>query len=193
LAGIARRVPIHIEETGWPTGPGRSEARQDQVARLLLQTASDFRGTYNVSDLRWFDLRDHNTSSANFQHHYGLLRDDYSPKPAFATFRDLVASLGPPKRPRPRLRLVVRTSIARAARLRRVPLAIAGADLGLVRRVDWLRSGRGIGRRARAPFPVVVARAAHHRIAVHALVTLADGRSFTLRRALRPVDYRRSM
>jgi hypothetical protein len=50
----------------------------------------DFRGTYNVTDYRWFDLRDHNTSSQNFQQHYGLLRDDYSPKPAFGAYRELV-------------------------------------------------------------------------------------------------------
>jgi hypothetical protein len=50
----------------------------------------DFRGTYHVTDYRWFDLRDHNTSSPNLQHHYGLLRDDYSRKPAFGVYRRLV-------------------------------------------------------------------------------------------------------
>ena len=47
----------------------------------------EFRGTYNVTDYRWFDLRDHRTSSPNFQHQYGLLRDDYTPKPAFDGLR----------------------------------------------------------------------------------------------------------
>ena len=59
----------------------------------MVRAVHDFRGTYDVTDYRWFDLRDHNTSSTNFQHHYGLLRDDYSPKPAFGAYRRLVAAL----------------------------------------------------------------------------------------------------
>ena len=49
---------------------------------------------FNVSDYRWFDLRDADSASGSFESHYGLLRDDYSPKPAFEAFRSLVASRG---------------------------------------------------------------------------------------------------
>jgi hypothetical protein len=90
IAGLGRRIPIHVEENGWPTGPGRSEQRQEAAMRDMIGAVHRFRGTYNVSDYRWFDLRDHNSSSGNFQHHYGLLRDDYSPKPAFGAYRELV-------------------------------------------------------------------------------------------------------
>jgi hypothetical protein len=93
IAGLGPSVPIHVEENGWPTGPGRSEAEQAAAMDSMIGAVDRFRGTYNVTDYRWFDLRDHNTSSANFQHHYGLLHDDYSPKPAFQLYRDLVASL----------------------------------------------------------------------------------------------------
>jgi hypothetical protein len=90
IAGLGPGVPIHVEENGWPTGPGRSEAQQEIALRAMVGAVHQFRGTYNVTDYRWFDLRDHNTSSQNFQHHYGLLRDDYSAKPAFAAYRELV-------------------------------------------------------------------------------------------------------
>jgi hypothetical protein len=93
LAGLGGRVPIHVEENGWPTGPGREEARQVTALREMVKAVNRFRGNYGVTDYRWFDLRDHNTSSSNFQHHYGLLRDDYSAKPAFALYRKLVARL----------------------------------------------------------------------------------------------------
>ena len=56
----------------------------------MVGAVDDFRGTYNVTDYRWFDLRDHNSSGPSFQQHYGLLRDDYSPKPAFGAYRELV-------------------------------------------------------------------------------------------------------
>jgi hypothetical protein len=90
IAGLGADVPIHVEENGWPTGPGRSEHEQVQALRQMVGAVHDFRGTYNVTDYRWFDLRDHNSSGPNFQQHYGLLRDDYSPKPAFGVYRDLV-------------------------------------------------------------------------------------------------------
>jgi len=93
LAHLGAGVPIHVEENGWPTGPGRSEDAQERALRDMVGTVDEFRGTFGVSDYRWFDLRDHNTSSENFQHHYGLLRDDYSPKPAYGAYRRLVAAL----------------------------------------------------------------------------------------------------
>jgi hypothetical protein len=90
VARLGRDVPIHVEENGWPTGPGRPEREQPRALRQMVGAVQDFRGTYNVTDYRWFDLRDHNTSSTNFQQHYGLLRDDYTPKPAFGVYRRLV-------------------------------------------------------------------------------------------------------
>jgi hypothetical protein len=92
IAGIGGEVPIHIEENGWPTGPLRSDERQVSAMQEMVAAADDFRGTYSVSDYRWFDLRDHNSASLNFQHHYGLLLDDYTPKPGFAAYAALVAA-----------------------------------------------------------------------------------------------------
>ena len=93
IAGLGARVPMRVEENGYPTGVGRSEATQVDAMREMVGAVNRFRGTYNVSDYRWFDLRDHLTSDPNFQRHYGLLRDDYTPKPAFAVYRRLVARL----------------------------------------------------------------------------------------------------
>jgi hypothetical protein len=90
IARLGRDVPIHVEENGWPTGPGRPEDQQVDAMRQMVGAAHDFRGTYHVTDYRWFNLRDHNSAGPNFQQHYGLLRDDYSAKPAFAVYRRLV-------------------------------------------------------------------------------------------------------
>ncbi len=91
---LGRGFPLRIEETGWPTGPGRSEATQARVLRAFVSTADAYRGTYHVSDFRWFGLRDNNSEGPDFQSYFGLLRDDYSPKPAFAVYRSLVARYG---------------------------------------------------------------------------------------------------
>lgn len=110
LAGLRHRVPIRVEENGWPTDPpARPYAMQAAVLREMVHAFVDYRGTYNVSDYRWFDLRDADTSSPNFQQQYGLLRDDYRPKPAFGAYRTLIRRYGararahrPPRRHPPR-------------------------------------------------------------------------------------------
>jgi hypothetical protein len=93
LAGIPKRVPLHISENGYPTGPGRSDATQVAVMRAAIHAVSVARATYNITGYRWFDLRDADSSSSSFESQYGLMRDDYSPKPAFGVYRGLVASL----------------------------------------------------------------------------------------------------
>src|SRR4051794_16765088 len=94
-AGIPDTVPMHVEENGYPTGdgPDRTEERQADALRTMIGAVQDFRGTYDISDYRWFDLRDSDSTSPNFQQRYGLLRDDYGEKPAFGAYRDLIARL----------------------------------------------------------------------------------------------------
>jgi hypothetical protein len=93
LAGIPHAVPLRVTETGYPTGPGRTEAMQVTVMKAALHAAYHARGTDNITGLRWFDLRDADSSSSSFESQYGLMRDDYSPKPAFGAYRALVATL----------------------------------------------------------------------------------------------------
>jgi hypothetical protein len=94
-AGFTRSTPIRIEETGYPTGPGRpDEAAQARATAALVRTAVAYRGTYNITDFRWFGLRDNNSEGPDFQSFFGLLRDDYSPKPAFEVYRRLIARHG---------------------------------------------------------------------------------------------------
>ena len=126
--GIPASVPIHVEENGWPTSPARPVDKQARVAETLIRAVHDFRGTYNVSDYRWFNLRDGDSTTQNHQTQYGLLRDDYSEKPAFGVVAKLFAELGrrsepvlervPPLlgsvQPRPRLHLHCRRGMLRA-------------------------------------------------------------------------------
>jgi hypothetical protein len=94
-AGFAGSTPVRIEETGYPTGPGRpSEAVQARALSAFVRTSVDYRGTYNITDFNWFDLRDNNSHGPNFQSYFGLLRDNYSSKPAFGVYRKLIARYG---------------------------------------------------------------------------------------------------
>jgi hypothetical protein len=52
--------------------------------------------TLGVSDYRYFNLRDNNSDGADLFDAVGLLRGDYSEKPAFATYRSLIRGYGEP-------------------------------------------------------------------------------------------------
>ena len=175
IPGIPPTVPIHVEENGWPTSPSRSEDEQVRVMDTMVRATHDFRGTYNITDYRWFNLRDGDSTSPNYQVRYGLLRDDYSEKPGFATFRNLIAELGrvAPGRPRAKAsRIGVRVFCRRGAPRVRV----RGARL----RAVMLRVGRRRVRDARRPFDRRVPRGRR----VHIEVLRANGSRAILSRRL---------
>jgi hypothetical protein len=159
-AAIPDTIPIHIEENGFPTGPSpdRSEQRQVDVMKTLVNAVNDFRGTYDVSDYRWFNLRDGDSTSPNFQVRYGILHDDYSEKPAFATYRDLIAQLArrssPAKGPQSpgsrRPSLLVRC-VAHGWRA-------SLHDPPKTSRVDFLLDGRVLRRDTKRPFRATLPR-----------------------------------
>jgi hypothetical protein len=93
-AGIPPTTAIHIGENGWPTSSARSPARQAEVLECVLQTMQELRGELNVTHYQWFSLRDSNSSRDEIFSQFGLLRDDYQAKPAFDTYRQLIAELG---------------------------------------------------------------------------------------------------
>jgi hypothetical protein len=184
--GIPDSVPIHVEENGWPTGPNRPEAYQATVAETLIRAVHDFRGTFNVTDYRWFNLRDGNSQSGNYQTQYGLLRDDYSEKPAFGVVARLFAELGrrddaveqppvhvdavPIRRRHARLALRVR------CRGTRVQARVMGT-----RAIRHVTFRRGKHRRRDATRPYRVRLAGRGRRVV-ARVVRSDGTRVTLRR-----------
>jgi hypothetical protein len=82
LAGLGPSVPIFVQETGYPTlGPARSEAKQADALRAYIRAT---RG-YGVGLLQWFQLAD---AASPLGDGWGMLRADYSPKPAFDVMRN---------------------------------------------------------------------------------------------------------
>ena len=145
--GLSKSTPIHVEENGYPTAPGRSYADQETALRSMLGAANTYRANYDVTDYFWFDLRDADSSSPNFQQQYGLETSAYAPKPAFDAFRTLVRQLSirqppPPavvRLPNTRLRVL----ILRARCYRRgVFVDLRGDGVPRVRRVDFYARGR---------------------------------------------------
>ena len=102
VPGIPRSTPIKVEENGWPTmPPARGYAEQARRLRAMVRAVHDLRGTFGVSDYRWFNLRDADSSAPALFQRFGLLESDYDAKPAFAAYRGLVRRLGRAARVRP--------------------------------------------------------------------------------------------
>mgnify|MGYP001369291006 CR=1 FL=1 len=105
MAGIGRSVPIWITENGVPTGV-LSDAQQADALSQLVTAARDYSGTFGITDYRWFNLRDSSSSGPTtlagptFSSD-GLLRDDYTRKPAFTAYQSLITALGAKPPPMP--------------------------------------------------------------------------------------------
>lgn len=95
-AGIPDSVAIRVCENGWPTGPGRPEQRQATTLETVVRTVAALATDLNIDGYSFFALRDADSSAEGLFHHFGLLRDDYTPKPAFETYRRLIDELGTP-------------------------------------------------------------------------------------------------
>jgi hypothetical protein len=64
-------------------------------------------------------LRDGSSADPSIESRYGITRDDYSRKPAFATYRDLIARYGARRGP------TAAAASCRRARMRRRPARVA--------------------------------------------------------------------
>jgi hypothetical protein len=98
IARISRGTQIWITENGIPTGVF-SDAQQAAALKELVTAAHRYSGTFNITDYRWFNLRDSTSTGpstlvgATFSSD-GLLHDDYTAKPSFTTYRALIARWG---------------------------------------------------------------------------------------------------
>jgi hypothetical protein len=91
-AQLGSDVPVWITENGYATNLGHDEPRQVTELRSTVDTIHALDTTLNVTDYRYFNLRDNKPNGSDLFDDVGLLRSDYSPKPAFAAYRDLVAA-----------------------------------------------------------------------------------------------------
>ncbi len=173
IPGIPETVPMKVEENGWPTFGARSHAMQADVLRTMVGAVHDFRGTFNVTDYRWFNLRDGDSSSPQPFQHFGLLDSAYNEKPAFAVYDSLVDRLHRREPATPRLHL------RRRCVLGRLRVAVAGKGLDQIKRARFRSAGRRSVDRSR-PFAKRV-RPGRVRVGVR----LKDGSLIRLRQRLK--------
>jgi hypothetical protein len=109
LGRLGRRIPIWITETGYDTIPAVAGPDLQRTAlREIVTTVAHAAAHYNVTDLRWFDLRDSGPDATGFAERSGLETADYRRKPAFGAYRALIARYGVQRPPAPARRSSLR-------------------------------------------------------------------------------------
>jgi hypothetical protein len=101
LGGFGQNVDLWVTENGYATNLGRTESEQNVALRSTLDGIYRYSGTLGVTDYRWFNLRDNDSAGTDLFAAVGLLRDDYTEKPAFATYRSYIDRIGT-DRPKPK-------------------------------------------------------------------------------------------
>jgi hypothetical protein len=91
-AGLGH-LPLVITEHGWPTGPGRTAERQAEVLRTVIDAISRTAGALSITGYIHHTLRDARSAGSGLFCQFGLMTDDYTPKPAFHVYRDLIDAL----------------------------------------------------------------------------------------------------
>jgi hypothetical protein len=93
-AGLGREVDLWVSENGYPTNLGRTEESQQRDLESTIEAVALWSGSLGVTDYRWFNLRDNNSTGTDLFSAVGLLRDDYSRKPAYAAYRRAIKTYG---------------------------------------------------------------------------------------------------
>ena len=95
IVGLGRDVPIRVSENGWSTHTAdRTPADQAKALTSEILAVNADRAAENVVSYEMFDLRDDVTGSPSAFDNFGLMTDDYTPKPMFWLYSGLIATLG---------------------------------------------------------------------------------------------------
>jgi hypothetical protein len=95
IVGLGRDVPIRVSENGWSTHTAdRTPAAQAQALTSEILAVNADRAAEHVVSYEMFDLRDDVTGSPSAFDNFGLMTDDYTPKPMFWVYSGLIATLG---------------------------------------------------------------------------------------------------
>ena len=93
-AGLGPEVDLWVSENGYATNLGRTEGSQATDLGTTLEAVAAYSGELGISDYRYFNLRDNHSSGPDLFDAVGLLRDEYSRKPAFSVLRSAIRETG---------------------------------------------------------------------------------------------------
>ncbi|MCW3148890.1 hypothetical protein N8H22_09830 [Stutzerimonas stutzeri] len=82
-----RPVPLYLTEMAWPAHEGACGISETLQAAYLARSYFLARTLPNIKGMWWYDFRNDGTDRREREHNFGLLRHDYSAKPAYAVLQ----------------------------------------------------------------------------------------------------------
>lgn len=80
-------VPLYLTEMAWPAHKGACGVDENLQAAYLARSYFLAKTLPSVRGYWWYDFRNDGTDSREREHNFGLLRQDYSPKPAYRVLK----------------------------------------------------------------------------------------------------------
>jgi exo-beta-1,3-glucanase (GH17 family) len=80
-------TPMWVTEFGWPTGASTGANSEQQQAEFTQKAFALLDGLSYVKAASIYQLRDMGVSPSNPEDNFGLLRQDFTPRPAYAAFK----------------------------------------------------------------------------------------------------------
>jgi polysaccharide biosynthesis protein PslG len=78
-----RPVPLYLTEMAWPSHQGACGIDETLQAAYLARAFFLARTLPNIKGMWWYDFRNDGTDKAEREHNFGLVRQDFTPKPAY--------------------------------------------------------------------------------------------------------------
>jgi len=90
-----RPVPLYLTEMAWPSHQGACGIDENLQAAYLARAFFLARTLPNIKGMWWYDFRNDGTDKTEREHNFGLVRQDFTPKPAYRVLTavsDIVAN-----------------------------------------------------------------------------------------------------
>ncbi|WAE54417.1 hypothetical protein [Stutzerimonas frequens] len=78
-----RPVPLYLTEMAWPSHQGACGIDESLQAAYLARAFFLARTLPNIKGMWWYDFRNDGTDKTEREHNFGLVRQDFTPKPAY--------------------------------------------------------------------------------------------------------------
>ncbi|MEZ3185707.1 hypothetical protein HZR81_12275 [Pseudomonas sp. LM13] len=78
-----RPVPLYLTEMAWPSHQGACGIEETLQAAYLARAFFLARTLPNIKGMWWYDFRNDGTDKTEREHNFGLVRQDFTPKPAY--------------------------------------------------------------------------------------------------------------
>jgi len=82
-------VSVYLTEMGWPSHQGRCGVSEETQAEYLRKIYKHARELPFIKGIWWYDLQNDGNDPADQEHNFGLVRGDFTEKPAYKALREM--------------------------------------------------------------------------------------------------------